>query len=409
MNDASSPSLPERVRWKFRRLILPRPPARPGIHPAGAPIVVAGLFSTASGIGESARICARALRSEGIDIIEIDLSARFGQVDFAAPDASAGALPATRHGTLILHVNAPETEAALMHLKAYRAPGWRIVGYWAWETSVLPETWRRPADYLSEIWTPSEFVQDVIGSSVNRPVRKVPHNVVSPTTPRPRKHEHATSLSACIMADGRSSFERKNVLGSIEMFRQAFPGRKDVRLDLRLRNLSEFPGFARQIETLVREDGRIVPLHENEDVPGRWECLSACDVILSAHRAEGFGLHLAEAMSIGTVVVATGWSGNLEFTCSQSAFLLDYDLKQVSDPFGIYDGEHRAVWAAPKLRDGIDALRALAEDRTLLQRRSRASRQLLSQRLGSQVYREALGISEAQRPSLSSNHNASSN
>lgn len=394
MSDVGAPSLPERVRWKLRRVLLPRPSAMPGFHPAGAPVVVAGLFSTASGIGESARICARALRSEGIDTIDIDLSARFGQVDFTAPDARAGSLPPTRHGTLILHVNAPETEAALMHLKAYRAAHWRIVGYWAWETSVLPETWRRPADYLSEIWTPSEFVQGVVESSIDRPVRKVPHNVVSPTMPRTYRREHSTALSACIMADGRSSFERKNVLGSIDMFRKAFPDRKDVRLDLRLRNLSEFPSFAREIDTLVREDRRILPLHDIEDAPGRWDSLSASDVILSAHRAEGFGLHLAEAMSVGTVIVATGWSGNLEFTCPDSAFLLDYELERVSDPFGIYDSGRDAVWAAPKLGNGIAALRALADDRALLQSRSQASRHFVRQRLGSEVYREALGANE---------------
>ena len=38
-----------------------------------------------------------------------------------------------------------------------------------------------------------------------------------------------------------------------------------------------------------------------------------CDVFLSLHRSEGFGLVMAEAMNLGTAAVATGWSANTEF------------------------------------------------------------------------------------------------
>ena len=41
--------------------------------------------------------------------------------------------------------------------------------------------------------------------------------------------------------------------------------------------------------------------------------MAAVDIVLSLHRSEGFGLVPAEAMQLGKPVVATGWSGNMDF------------------------------------------------------------------------------------------------
>ena len=45
--------------------------------------------------------------------------------------------------------------------------------------------------------------------------------------------------------------------------------------------------------------------------------MAACDCYVSLHRAEGFGLTLAEAMAIGKPAIATGYSGNVDFMNEQ--------------------------------------------------------------------------------------------
>ena len=40
---------------------------------------------------------------------------------------------------------------------------------------------------------------------------------------------------------------------------------------------------------------------------------ASCDVLVSLHRSEGLGLNMLEAMSLGVPVLATGWSGNMDF------------------------------------------------------------------------------------------------
>ncbi len=48
--------------------------------------------------------------------------------------------------------------------------------------------------------------------------------------------------------------------------------------------------------------------------------IAGADVLVSLHRAEGFGLTPAEAMALGTPVLATAFSGVLDF--------LDEDLRR---------------------------------------------------------------------------------
>ncbi|MEL6955497.1 MAG: glycosyltransferase [Pseudomonadota bacterium] len=385
------PSLIERAKWRARRHLIPAPKAEPHRHLADAPVVVAGLFSTASGIGESARLCAQNIRRSGLEVTEIDLSGLFNQVDFTQNAPCLTPIPDTRNGTLIVHLNAPELDAALFRLRHQLKPTWRIIGYWAWELSNLPEDWRDVTRHLTEIWTPSDFVSDVIRGVVDVPVVTVPHVVVPPKNIT-RQRDADLKLAACIMADGRSSFERKNVMGSIEMFRAAFPSEKDVRLNVKLRNLSEFPDYSATVTDLVREDSRIHLIDETHGQSGKWDLLGRCDTILSAHRAEGFGLHLAEAMSIGLVPVATNWSGNTQFMCKTTACLLDYSLVPARDPFGVYDDALEGEWAVADLRKGIEGLRAMAANRDWLSNLAHNAATQLPRRLSADAYVNALGI-----------------
>ncbi len=56
-----------------------------------------------------------------------------------------------------------------------------------------------------------------------------------------------------------------------------------------------------------------------------------CDCFLSLHRSEGFGRGLAEAMYLGKPVIATGYSGNLDFTNDHNSCLVDYRLIPVRE------------------------------------------------------------------------------
>jgi glycosyltransferase involved in cell wall biosynthesis len=86
---------------------------------------------------------------------------------------------------------------------------------------------------------------------------------------------------------------------------------------------------------------------------------SSIDVVLSPHRSEGFGLVLAEAMRAGKPVIATGWSGNMDFMDTSSAALIQSTEVPVNDSTGTYSVGN---WAEPDLEHAAVLIKRLAEN-----------------------------------------------
>jgi glycosyltransferase involved in cell wall biosynthesis len=100
--------------------------------------------------------------------------------------------------------------------------------------------------------------------------------------------------------------------------------------------------------------------------------LRAVDCLVSLHRSEGLGLHLAEAMWLGTPVIATRYSGNLDLMDDDCAVLIDASLVPVKGGEGVYPPEAR--WADPDLDQAAAAMRRVATDRAFADRLREAGR-----------------------------------
>ena len=373
-------------------MLLPRPRGIGAEATRTGPIVIAGMFQTANGIGRAARACYEALQSEGLSPLAVDLSEMFNQVD-APSELPLSPMPADKVGTLILFANGPETEMAIYGLGLRRWHDWRIIGAWAWELPVAPVGWARPAKLLSEIWYPSRYVSDAFAGKIEAPNRIIPHYVsvgqFKPNATKNDKESHHP-LSILSLADGRSSLPRKNLTATISMFQKAFPKVRPVELVVKCRNLHMFPAYQKEVMALTAGDERIRVIDETLCKTELAKLFACSDIILSAHRAEGFGLHLAEAMAAGRTVVATGWSGNLEFMKPDNSILLPYRLKKVSDPSGIYSGFTSAEWAEVDIDAGARALQDLLENPRQRHSLSEAARTSVPQHLASHRYTDAL-------------------
>ena len=149
-----------------------------------------------------------------------------------------------------------------------------------------------------------------------------------------------------------SSNVRKNPLGAMQAFRAAFGDRADRILLLKIGNPGHFPA---EFAGPERGGGRLFRISASKPAPCRAadsHALTACaDIVLSLHRSEGFGLVPAEAMLLGRPVVATGWSGNMDFMDADSAALVGYRLVPARDPRGVFEAPG-AVWAEPDLDRG---------------------------------------------------------
>ena len=93
--------------------------------------------------------------------------------------------------------------------------------------------------------------------------------------------------------------------------------------------------------------------------------LASIDVYTSLHRAEGFGLGIAEAMSLGKPVIATAYSGNMDYTTRTNSCLVGYQLRPIEEsdldmsPHGKVVYEPGLVWAEPNIGQAARWMRYL--------------------------------------------------
>ena len=277
------------------------------------------------------------------------------------------------------------------------------IGYWAWELEAFPEGWEPYfADY-DEIWCPSGFAAQAIAQRSPVPVIAVPH---LPDWPRlnalrqqraARQRRGEQSFRFLTLFDFWSTPERKNPLGAIQAFQRAFPaeqlGGPAVELLIKTSSASQFPQALEQLMAAAGGDPRIHWLHELLS-PGDLDALLlSADALVSLHRSEGFGLMLADAMAIELPVIATGYSGNVEFMPPGSAALVPWQLQPIARTCGDYrQGWH---WAEPDQAAAAAAMQRLVEQpaaAAALARRGRAAVQerLSAERL-SAIVRQRLG------------------
>jgi glycosyltransferase involved in cell wall biosynthesis len=318
---------------------------RTGVRNFDRVIVVAALGRT-NGIANGARLQWNALRQLGVDVELLDVTPSLRNPLFRMPHRPGSAY--------VFHSGGPQTANLIGSVLPHVAKAYRIA-YWAWELPDPPD-WMDCDRNVDEIWTPSSFSQTSLMRLSMKPIHIVPHSMPANSVPRRRRFEEPFTVLA--MADSRSSLSRKNPEGALRAFRAAFGSSRAARLVLKLSGRDEeiralevslgdlLAGTNVKIVRGYLEDAEISALFED------------ADVLLSLHRAEGFGLPMMEAMTHGVPVVATGWSGNLAFMSAADSHLVPYTLVPVNDSAAIYKD---SIWADPDVDEAANMLRRLAE------------------------------------------------
>ena len=331
--------------------------------PAGGPIVVAGFFSSSTGLGQGARLFVQALADAHVLVATLDAGPVL-KVPGDLPHVPARPrLP--RGGVVVTHFNPTELIRFLPRTLARALRGRRHIGYWAWELPVIPRSWRSAFAYVDEVWYPSTFTAEAVRKAAPSrvSVRVVPHPIFMTPALDAERTRFGLPDEACVTLvalDLKSTAARKNPWGALEAYRRAVPEpRSDARLVCKLTGVRQEPELfeALRQEANARQD--IILISQDLSSEDMTRLIASADILLSLHRAEGFGLLPAEAMWLGKCVVATAWSGNMDFMDESSSVLVPWRPIPVDDPQQLYTG---GWWADPDIDVAAASLRALIAD-----------------------------------------------
>ena len=380
------------ILFDVSRMLAPQPDANPR---GGFPLAIAGLFSTASGVGEGARLAYASLEGAGYAPAAFDLSAAFGQSELHERAHRRALMPGA--GSLIVHHNGPYLPHALWALGRARVRGRCIIGYWAWELPRLPDNWHMSFRYLHEIWVPSTFTRDAVAAATDKPVHVVPHPLPPMTLTPDMRRKLGLPADALIVLNVfhlGSAFSRKNPLAAIAAFRKAFGDASNCVLAIKV--IDNGAQWARRELDAAIAGANNIRLIEGmlpeADMAG---LMAAADIVISLHRSEGFGLVPAQAMALGKPVVATAWSGNLDFMNKNNSALVSYSLIPARDPEGTFESDDQC-WADANIEEAAAWLRRLAGDAELRARMGAvAAKDIAAQLAPHQIARKMAALIEA--------------
>ena len=235
--------------------------------------------------------------------------------------------------------------------------------YAFWELSRWPDEWREWLDLFDEIWVPTRFVEDAVMQVAKSPVYRVAPCVELPAASG--KGRAAFGLPDgrfifLVVLDAYSYLERKNPLAAVRAFKRAFPqGRSDVAMVIKTMNVDPLGGYWRNLLAECAADPRILFLDRVLSFEDMVSLYAVTDCLVSLHRSEGFGLCIAEAMMCGKPVIATAYSGNLDFMAATNSCLVD--AREVAVQPGQYPFGSDQVWADPDIDVAAAYMRELRD------------------------------------------------
>lgn len=318
-----------------------------------------GYLHAESGVGEAARASLRALRHSDLPFSLVDY--RMGNISRMGEDIGVHENKAW-YPINLMHVNADQSKIARDHLGSELFEGRYTIGYWYWEMPGFPDFLHFAYDQVDEIWVSTEYNRKAISQHTEKPVVVIPPSIeVNIERPLSRTDLHLPEDTFIFLhiSDVLSIPERKNPMGAVDAFLTAFGDQPDanVKLVLKLSNLEHQPDLSEKIFGIMEHEPRIQLIHEYLDRNTLNNLINACDCYVSLHRAEGFGLPIAEAMYLGKPVIATHWSGNVDFMTEQNSLPVSYELATLQEDFGPYKkGQH---WAEPDINDAAEIMISL--------------------------------------------------
>ncbi|BEP11830.1 FkbM family methyltransferase [Acidothermaceae bacterium B102] len=288
------------------------------------------------------------------------------------------------HSVNIVVVNADQTAVFQRDQPVDIRKDRYTIGVWAWEVDELSPVFAEAFTKVDEVWAISRFIQQALVKHSPVPVHVFPSPVVAPVIDPTITRESLGVPEGFVFLfafDYLSVLKRKNPIGLIQAFCAAFAPGEGPTLVIKSINGDRCLSDRERVRFAAAARPDIVLIEDYLSVDQTRALTALSDCYVSLHRSEGLGLTMAEAMSLGKPVIATGYSGNLDFMDDKTTYLVPYELVPVGKDAAPYSPTAR--WAEPDLvaaagymreifddpeaaaRKGLEAQRGVLENRSL--------------------------------------------
>ena len=353
----------------------PRPRPAPVVtsdrKPFGVNLV--GYLDADLGLGVAARRMQRALAAAGVPTATVS----YDRTSSNLRSPSAGGTDRPFHANLLL-ITPDQLPLFVADVGPEFLAGHHNIGLWYWESDVLTPQQVSAFAHVDEVWTATTYLRDAFARAERAPVSLVPSPLVfdDPAVgPADRARLGLDDRFTFLFSfDFLSVVERKNPLGLVAAYQRAFGPDDGTRLILKSINGHVFPDERERLMDAVADRDDIEVWDRLLPASDRLALVAAADCYVSLHRSEGLGLTMAEAMAVGTPVIATAYSGNLDFMDDRSALLVPATEVEVGP--GRYYPAH-GHWAEPDLGRAAELMVRVRDDGTLRSELATAGRRAL--------------------------------
>jgi len=229
-----------------------------------------------------------------------------------------------------------------------------------------PSEWAQHLDRFDEIWAPSRFIADCLRGACRKPIFHMPLATevqLDHFMPRRRFGIPDEDFVYLFFFDLKSYIHRKNPHAVLQAFTRVLAKRPYARCRLVIKangfddSQPAHAEFAHECSQLGSSVQIVTETLTDDQVKNLVRC---CDCFVSLHRSEGFGRGIAEAMYLGKPVVATAYSGNMDFMAADVSLPVTYRLVPVAaGEYPFHDGQ---VWAEPDIDEAATHMIAVLDD-----------------------------------------------
>jgi glycosyltransferase involved in cell wall biosynthesis len=354
-------------------LLVPHPAATPAPGAEGVrAVTLTGYLRAASGVGEAGRRLRAAFAETGEALAVHDYASTVHETVYPSDGTDGARAPGDIN---LVCVNADQLPRfAAEHGPAF-FEGRHTIGYWFWELERFPRALYPAFAHVDEVWAATDFTANALRACQQKPVYTVP---IPLPVPQP---DRSLSRAALGLPDGfvflfcfdfLSVAARKNPLGLVAAFRQAFQPDEGPTLVIKSMNGHRAVADLEALRAAAAGYTDVRILDGTLPWAAKDALIAHADCYCSLHRSEGLGLTMAEAMALGTPVIATRYSGNLAFMSDANSFLVDCTMGETPPSTGPYPAG--VPWAEPNLAAAARAMRTVYDQPVEAKRRAERGR-----------------------------------